>query len=78
MITVVTKLPLMKAYEEVKTLEDYLEMHFLLPEQLNALIEDFYTSIGLKKGTLMTLEQLKEYKMYLRDLCKNVQDKYLL
>lgn len=56
MSILVTKLPLMRAYEEVKTLEEYLEMHFLLPEQFHALIEDFYLNMGLKKGALMIME----------------------
>lgn len=68
MSTVVTKLPLMKAYEEVRTLEDYLEMHFLLPEQFQALIEDFHLNMGLKRGTLMTLDQVDEYRAYLREI----------
>lgn len=68
MSILVTKLPLMRAYEEVKTLEEYLEMHFLLPEQFHALIEDFYLNMGLKRGTLMTLDQVKEYRSYLREI----------
>lgn len=73
MSILVTKLPLMKAYEEVRTLEDYLEMHFLLPEQFQALIEDFYLNMGLKRGTLMTLDQVKEYQSYLCDISTRLE-----
>lgn len=68
MSILVIKLPLIKAYEEVETLEYYLEMHFLRPEHFQTLIDDFHLNMGMKRGTLMTLDQVDEYRSYLREI----------